>query len=80
MREWQLSGRQSFKNLDLSFGKKIPVTEHKYLDFRADLFNILNHPNFGPPGATISSPASFGVITTQIGGPRTIQMALKYYF
>jgi hypothetical protein len=70
----------AFRNLDFSLGKKFPVRERQYLDFRADFFNILNHPNFGPPGATISSPGSFGVITTQIGAPRVIQLALKYYF
>jgi hypothetical protein len=70
----------AFKNLDLSFGKKFNVTERRYFDFRADLFNIFNHPNFGPPGATISSPGSFGVITSQIGLPRVIQLALKFYF
>jgi hypothetical protein len=69
-----------FVNLDLSFGKKFAVKEKQYLDFRADLFNVFNHANFGPPGATVSSPGSFGVITTQIGGPRVIQLALKYYF
>jgi len=69
-----------FRNLDLSFGKKFNVTERHYLDFRADFFNIANHANFGPPGATVSSPGSFGVISTQIGGSRVIQMVLKYYF
>jgi hypothetical protein len=69
-----------FKNLDISLGKKFYTGERRYIDFRADFFNIANHPNFGPPGANISSTGSFGVITTQIGGPRTIQMALKYYF
>jgi hypothetical protein len=70
----------SLKNLDLSLGKKFFVTEKQYLDFRADFFNIANHANFGPPGAAVSSPGSFGVITTQIGTPRVIQLALKYYF
>jgi hypothetical protein len=70
----------AFKNLDLSLGKKFHVTERQYFDFRADLFNIFNHPNFGPPGNTVSSPASFGVITSQIGQSRVIQLGLKYYF
>jgi hypothetical protein len=69
-----------FVNLDLSFGKKFYAKEKQYLDFRADLFNVFNHTNFGPPGATVSSPGTFGVISSQIGGPRVIQMALKYYF
>jgi len=69
-----------FKNLDLSLGKQFVVKERRYFDFRADFFNIANHANFGPPGQSISSPASFGVVTTQIGLPRVIQMALKFYF
>jgi hypothetical protein len=70
----------AFKNLDVSMGKKFNMSERRYVDFRADFFNIANHPNFGPPGATVSSPGSFGVISTQIGAARAIQLALKYYF
>ena len=69
-----------FVNVDLSLGKKFYTHEKQYLDFRADFFNVANHVNFGPPGATVSSTASFGVITTQIGSARVIQMVLKYYF
>ena len=69
-----------FKNLDLSIGKKFVTKEQQYLDFRAEFYNFLNHANFGPPGASISSPASFGVITSTIGSARVVQFGLKYYF
>jgi len=69
-----------FKNVDFSLAKKFNMSERRYVDFRADFFNIANHPNFGPPGATVSSTGSFGVISSQIGSARVIQMVLKYYF
>jgi hypothetical protein len=53
-------------------------SESKSLQFRAEFFNLLNHPNFDPPGVTFGTP-SFGVI----GGaadPREIQFALKFIF
>lgn len=70
----------SYKNLDLSLGKKFTVREKQYFDFHADFFNIANHTNFGPPGINISNPATFGAITSQVGLPRVIQLGLKYYF
>lgn len=38
-----------FKNLDMGFSKRFRTTESTKLEFRADLFNILNHPNLGIP-------------------------------
>ncbi|HEY2013379.1 MAG TPA: carboxypeptidase regulatory-like domain-containing protein, partial [Bryobacteraceae bacterium] len=40
----------SFFNMDLSVGKKFNVTESKYLTFRAEFFNALNHASWGAPG------------------------------
>ena len=68
-----------YKNLDLSIGKEFHLTEAKYFDFRADAFNIFNHPNFGPPDRNITSTA-FGAINGIVGTPRTMQFALKFYF
>ncbi len=70
----------SFFNLDASIGKKFNVREHQYVDFRVEFFNAFNHASWGAPSRDITSPTSFGQITTQIQNPRNIQFGLKYYF
>lgn len=70
----------SFFNLDASIGKKFAVTERQSLDFRAEFFNMMNHVSWGPPGRNISSPTTFGQITSQVTQPRNIQFGLKYFF
>jgi outer membrane receptor protein involved in Fe transport len=70
----------SFFNLDASISKKFAFTESKYLQFRAEFFNALNHASWGPPGRDITSPTAFGQITSQVQNPRNIQLALKFYF
>jgi hypothetical protein len=66
------------KNLDISLFKNFVITETKSLQFRAEFFNSLNHPNFNPPGTTFGTP-SFGVISSA-ADPRQIQFALKLLF
>jgi hypothetical protein len=70
----------SFFNLDTSIGKKFVISEKQYIDFRAELFNALNHVSWGAPGRDITNPSAFGQITTQVQNPRNIQFGLKYFF
>jgi hypothetical protein len=84
---------------DFAVRRQFPLGERVKLQFRAELFNSLNHPNFGPPASSTALPPSqFGVATQmlgaslgqgygtglsplyQIGGPRSIQLALKLIF
>ena len=41
---------------DFAAHREFSLAEHLQLQFRAELFNVLNHPNFGPPGGALSPP------------------------
>ena len=68
--------------------KDIPLTEQLKLEFRAEAFNLLNHPIYGDPDSDVSDgPGEFGVITTQlnsgatgIGSSRRLQFMLRLEF
>ncbi len=67
-----------FANFDVSILKSFQLTEKVRLQFRAESFNVANHPNFGLPVADIAS-GSFGRVI-QAGRPRLMQFALKVLF
>ena len=67
-----------YANWDVSAFKNIWVTESKELQFRGELFNVLNHTNFRLPVSDIESP-TFGQIQADVS-PRVIQVALKFLF
>jgi hypothetical protein len=50
-----------------------------YMQFRAEFFNLFNHPEFGPPGNTFGTP-NFGVVSSQANNARLIQFGLKFAF
>ena len=66
-------------NLDLSASKKTMLREGIELQFRAEVFNIMNHPNFTQPVQSVTSP-QFGQITAQYNQPRLLQFALRLKF
>jgi hypothetical protein len=69
-----------WENIDLSIFKIFKLTEARRIEFRTEFFNAFNHPNFANPSASITSPGSFGKVSSTIGDPRDIQFALKIYF
>jgi len=50
-----------------------------HLQFRGELFNVLNHPQFDLPNATIGN-ASAGIISATLGTPRDIKLGLRLAF
>jgi TonB dependent receptor/Carboxypeptidase regulatory-like domain len=69
-------------NLDLSLSKLFVLNwpiENSSLQFRAEFFNALNHPQFANPDTNFTSP-TFGVISNTAVNPRVIQLALKFAF
>jgi hypothetical protein len=78
---------------DLSIARRIPITERVNLQFRADAFNLLNHPNFNNPGASVFSGSTQLKATKMLnqglgglnplfqeGGPRSLQLSLRLTF
>ena len=57
----------------------LPIREGSLLEFRAEAFNALNHPQFSAPNLTVGSSA-FGKVTGQANAPRQVQLGLKLYF
>jgi hypothetical protein len=74
-----------FVNTDFSVTKNTKITERFNLQFRSEMFDLFNHPNFGNPVLTVTSK-SFGIIqstrfpTGDFGSSRQIQFALKLLF
>jgi hypothetical protein len=70
-------------NFDASLVKTTRVgglREDATLQFRAEFFNLFNHPQFANPVSTDVSKPNFGWITGTSVNPRLIQFALKYNF
>jgi hypothetical protein len=78
-----------FGDVDLSFVKMTPISEHVKTELRAEIFNIANQANFANPNSSINS-SSFGTLSATRNGssapglgagePRNIQFAFKVSF
>ena len=82
-----------FVNFDMGLSRLFRITERYNVEFRAEAFNLFNHPNFVGAFAPSGQPAgaSYSTLTTalnsstfgQINGaydPRILQFAMKVYF
>jgi Carboxypeptidase regulatory-like domain/TonB dependent receptor len=69
----------NFFNMDMGLGRTFKTREGQNLLLRLEAFNILNHPNFALPNNNQSSN-TFGQITSTVGNPRILQLAVKYMF
>jgi hypothetical protein len=84
----------AFWNLDGTLMKDFHFTEHRYLQFRWEVYNVLNHQNLGYPNTGYCLPpgpngqtnlvqqaaCAFGRITNIATDPRSLQFAMKLYF
>jgi len=78
--------------MDLAVRREFPIVERLKIQFRAEGFNLFNHPNFGNVNsyfgqttfgqATGTLASSLGLLSPlyQMGGPRSMQFALKLIF
>src|SRR6185295_3404377 len=74
-----------FRNTDLSLMKNERLGTRASLQFRVDVFDLFNTPNFGQPGNVVGSPA-FGKIsqtrlpTGEAGSSRQLQLVARLSF
>lgn len=68
----------AYANWDFAALKNFKLAESKRLQFRAELFDILNRTNFRLPDSDISSPTFNHILAAQ--APRQVQFALKFLY
>jgi outer membrane receptor protein involved in Fe transport len=66
-------------NFDWSVFKDFSFTERWKLQFRTEIFNLFNTPQFDLPNPSIGNPNA-GRITSIVGNPRQVQFALRFAF
>jgi hypothetical protein len=70
----------SSKSMNLSVFRSVPFGATRRLELRFETFNVFNWTNYGFPAANVSNQATFGQITSTLGDPREMQLAVKFYF
>ncbi|MBI4477270.1 MAG: TonB-dependent receptor [Acidobacteria bacterium] len=68
------------KSMNMSLFRSIRFADERRLELRLEMFNLFNWVNWGFPAANASNLATFGRITSTLGDPREVQMAVKFYF
>ncbi len=74
-----------FNNVDFSVLKNTKLNERVVLQFRAEAFDVFNHPSFGQPGRIVGTPGFGRIANTRFptgdsGSSRQLQFALKLMF
>ncbi len=70
---------QKLIQVDVSLLKEFPISEQRRVEFRAEFFNIANHPVFNIPSTAINI-ASGGQVSSTLNSDRILEFALKLYF
>jgi hypothetical protein len=72
--------QQGVVNFDFAVFKRTTIMERLNVEFRAEFFDLFNHPQFGPPNSTETS-STFGVVTNTVNSTfRIVQFGLKFIF
>jgi hypothetical protein len=70
----------TFFNQNLSVHREFTLHEKLKLTMLADSLNAFNSVSFAAPSVNVSTPSSFGKITSQANGPRALQFAARLSF
>ena len=67
-------------NWDLSVLKSTKIHDKINAQFRAEFFNLFNHPQFAAPQNSVNDSVIFGTVIAQMINPRLIQFSLRINF
>jgi hypothetical protein len=67
----------AYRDLDFALAKHTKLPGETDMEFRGEIFNILNTPEFAQPNGSFGS-AAFGSITSTVTDPRVVQFALRF--
>jgi hypothetical protein len=68
-----------YVDFDASLAKSFPIHKRLAFQFRADAYNLANHPNWGPPNG-VWNTTTFGNITTLVGNMREYELMGRLMF
>jgi len=72
--------QQGVVNFDFAVFKRTTIMERLNVEFRAEFFDLFNHPQFGPPNS-VETSSTFGQITNTVNNTfRIVQFGLKFIF
>jgi len=67
-----------YSDFDFSLQKNFAVTESKKFQFRAEFFNLFNHPNFDLPVGNLTSSSAGKIVGDTNANPRLMQLGLRF--
>lgn len=76
---WRNLRGPNLVNFDVVFQKNFKILEAQNIEFRAEFFNIFDHPNFGLPASNPDVPGGAAITSTSTDN-RQIEFTLKYTF
>ena len=70
-----------FFEIDTGFFRTFSLSKNAQLQFRLEVLNLLNHPNFANPGSDVSTAGTFGIISSTTGtAERTTRLGVRFSF
>ena len=69
-----------FWNVDVQVKKNIHINERFSAEVQSIFSNIFNHDQLGDPSLNLGNPAAFGVLSTQINTPRSMELGVRIRF
>jgi hypothetical protein len=69
-----------FWNVDFQVKKNIHINERFSAEFQSIFSNVFNHDQLADPVLNLSAPGSWGVLSTQVNTPRSIEVGVRFRF